>query len=112
MYGARGPLAESRLKRREDGRYEYESKRGAVLVLSAEKQVDRLVRLIPLTRMHLTSFWGVFAAHAKRRLQLVAPVAVAPRQAAAPLKSPALEASGLAAYRRPRLDWATLQHRT
>lgn len=111
-YGARGPVAESRLQRREDGRYEYQSKRGAVLVLSAEELVNRLVRLIPPTRMHLTSFWGVFAAHAKRRLQLVAPVAVAQGQAAALSKPPAFEASGLSAQRRPRLDWATLQHRT
>jgi hypothetical protein len=33
-YGARGPVAESRLSRREDGRYAYETKKGVTLVRS------------------------------------------------------------------------------
>ena len=34
-YGSRGPLAEQRLSPRDDGRYEYRTKRGATLVLTA-----------------------------------------------------------------------------
>lgn len=36
-YGARGPIAESRLSRREDGQYVYRTKRGSALVLTAEE---------------------------------------------------------------------------
>lgn len=32
-YGARGPIAEARLSRRDDGRYAYETKKGVTLVL-------------------------------------------------------------------------------
>src|SRR5262250_1709333 len=45
--GARGPIAESRLARRDDGRYAYETKKGVTLVLSAEQLVRRLIALIP-----------------------------------------------------------------
>ena len=33
-YGARGPIAESRLSRRSDGRFAYETKKGVTLVLT------------------------------------------------------------------------------
>ena len=45
-YGARGPVAESRLSRREDGRYAYETKKGVTLVLTAAQLVKRLIALI------------------------------------------------------------------
>jgi hypothetical protein len=38
-YGARGAIAESRLGRREDGKYTYPTKKGVTLVLTAEQLV-------------------------------------------------------------------------
>ncbi|MHB8879421.1 MAG: transposase [Myxococcaceae bacterium] len=49
-YGARGPIAESRLSRRDDGSYAYETKKGVTLVLTAKELVRRLLWLIPLRR--------------------------------------------------------------
>lgn len=46
-YGARGPIAEARLSRRDDGRYAYETKKGVTLVLTAQQLVRRLLWLIP-----------------------------------------------------------------
>jgi hypothetical protein len=60
-YGARGPVAESRLTRREDGRLAYETKKGVTLVLTAEQLVRRLVALIPPRGLHLTNFHGALA---------------------------------------------------
>ncbi len=69
-YGARGPIAESGLSRREDGRYAYETKRGVTLVLTASQLVKRLIALIVPKRLHLTNFHGVLApAAATRRAQ-------------------------------------------
>lgn len=64
-YGARGPLAESRLRRLEDGRYEYTPKRGEAFVVTAEALVKRLVALTPPARRHLTSFHGVYGPNAR-----------------------------------------------
>ncbi|MBI3181417.1 MAG: transposase [Myxococcales bacterium] len=61
-YGARGPVAESQLSRREDGKYAYQTKKGGVLVLSAETLVKRLLWLIPPARLHLTNFHGLCGA--------------------------------------------------
>ena len=55
-YGARGPVAESRLTRRDDGRYAYETKRGVTLVMTAQQLVRRLLWLIPSRGLHLTNF--------------------------------------------------------
>jgi hypothetical protein len=103
-YGARGPVAESRLTSRDDGRYAYETKRGVTLVMTAEQLVRRLLWLIPPRGLHLTNFHGVLAAHAAQRAQ-VAPKP-ATHAAALPLPPPAKKP------RRPRIDWATLLHRT
>lgn len=46
-YGARGPAAESRLFRRVDGRYAYETKKGVTLVLTPEQLVLRNLGLWP-----------------------------------------------------------------
>ncbi len=56
---SRGPVAESRLHRLEDGRYEYLPKKGVSFVVSAEQLVRRLVSLVPPAKTHLTSFHGV-----------------------------------------------------
>jgi hypothetical protein len=102
-YGARGPIAESRLSRREDGRYSYETKKGVTLVLTAAQLVKRLIALIPPRGMHLLNFHGVFAAHAAQRPKVMARPVTRPRPAGAP---PELK------VKRPRIDWATLLHRT
>ena len=60
-YGSRGPVAEERLSRREDGRYEYRTKRGPTLVLTGAQLVKRLLALVPPKGKHLTCFHGVFA---------------------------------------------------
>ena len=69
-YGARGPIAESRLSRRDDGRYAYETKRGVTLVLTAEQLVKRLIALIVPQGLHLTNFHGVLAPAAAARSTL------------------------------------------
>jgi hypothetical protein len=66
-YGARGPAADCRLRRLEDGRYEYTPKRGSPFTLSAAALVKRLVALTPPPNAHLTTFHGVFAPNARLR---------------------------------------------
>lgn len=102
-YGARGPIAESRLSRRDDGKYAYETKKGVTLVLTAEQLVRRLLWLIPPARFHLTSFHGLLSSHAAAR----AMVMPAP---AFPAQPPPASATGARAVKpkRPRLDWASL----
>lgn len=103
-YGARGPVAESRLRRLDDGRYEYLPKKGVTFVVTAEHLVRRLVSLVPPAKTHLTSFHGVYAPHAALRPLVTAPP---PKPAAAaPVSS--------RKRRRPsrRLDWATLHQHT
>jgi hypothetical protein len=106
-YGARGPVAESRLSRREDGRYAYETKKGVTLVLTAEQLVKRLVALIPPRGLHLTNFHGVLAAHAQQRPALLPKATAAPVRARAPVERAAQNKRA----KRPRIDWATLLHR-
>ena len=84
-YGARGPIAESRLCRRDDGKYNYVTKKGVTLVLSSEQLVRRLLWLIPPARFHLTSFHGVLSSHAAARATVMpTPTAAAPPQPPAP----------------------------
>ncbi len=112
-YGARGPVAESRLSRREDGKYVYQTKRGVVLVLTAAQLVKRLLWLIPPARMHLVSFHGVFASHAKERATVTRrPEATGEKVTPPLLGEAAREHEVDAKPKRPRLDWATLQQRT
>jgi hypothetical protein len=66
-YGARGLVAESRLRRLDDGRSEYSPMKGVSFTLTAEALVRRLVALVPPPNAHLTSFHGVFAPHAALR---------------------------------------------
>ena len=106
-YGARGPVAECRLKRLEDGTYEYTPKKGKAFTLTAEALVRRLVALVPPARLHLTSFHGAYAPHAALRPLVTQPPPPTPA-------SPQLTFASFspAQKRKPRLDWATLHART
>jgi hypothetical protein len=105
-YGARGALALARLRRLDDGTYEYRTRRGGVLVLTAAALLKRLLLLVPPRGLHLTRFHGVFAPNASLR-----PAVALPRVDATPTL-PGTCAPLSSGPRRPRLDWATLQQRT
>ena len=125
-YGARGPVAESRLRRLEDGRYVYSPKKGTAFILTAEALVRRLVALLPPPKLHLTSFHGAYAPNSRLRPLVTQPVASAPATphctpaAPAPAQPPApvpeAAAAAAAAPKKrpepPRLDWAQLHQRT
>jgi len=106
-YGSRGPVAESRLSRRDDGRYEYLAKKGATLVLTAEQLLRRLLWLVPQKGVHLTGWHGVFSAHAKLRPTVM-------RQAANDNQERRPIAAGTRREKpkRSRIDWSTLLQRT
>ena len=97
-YGARGPVAESRLRRLEEGRYEYTPKKGVTFSLTAEALVRRPGALVPPPLFH-----GVYAPHAALRPLVTQPVESTSTSAAtpAPAKKP-----------KRQLDWATLHQRT
>jgi hypothetical protein len=109
-YGARGPVAESRLRKLDDGRYEYSPKKGVAFILTAEALVKRLVALTPPPNRHLTSFHGVYAPHAKLRPLVVTPRAPPPSVESPPPPPPPGRTT--APPPPPRLDWATLHQRT
>jgi ribosomal protein S27E len=106
-YGARGPVSECRLRRLEDGRYEYTPKKGVTFTLTAEALVRRLVALLPPAKLHLTSFHGVYAPNASlrplvtRQPDAEVPAPTGPRAVVPPKKKT-----------KRRLDWATLHQRT
>jgi hypothetical protein len=105
-YGARGPVAESRLKALDDGRYEYTPKKGTTFTLTAAALVRRLVALLPPPRLHLTSFHGAYAPNARLRASVMQqPQAPAPDSTTPKKASPTKPL-------RPRLDWAALHQRT
>ena len=108
-YGARGPVAESRLRRLDDGRYEYTPKKGTVFTLTAEALVRRLVALLPPARLHLTSHHGAYAPNARLRPLVTQPP---PQQPPAPTPSPSTEVVPAPKPKPPRLDWAQLHQRT
>ncbi len=101
-------MAECRLRRLEDGRYEYTPKKGVAFTLTAEALVKRLVALVPPAKLHLTSFHGVFAPHASLR-----PV-VTLRPEPEDDSTPASRTASPEKAPRPkrRLDWATLHRHT
>jgi len=106
-YGARGPVAESRLKRLDDGLYLYSPKKGSPFTLTATALVRRLLALIPPPRLHLTSFHGTYAPHAALR-----PVVTLPPPTPPAARQLAFAALAAPHKPRPRLDWATLHQRT
>jgi hypothetical protein len=107
-YGARGPIAECRLRKRDDELYEYTPKRGVTFTLTATDLVRRLVALAPPAKSHLTSFHGVYAPHAKLRGLVTA----APRPAEPPTPVARERPAKATKSRRPRVDWATLHQHT
>jgi hypothetical protein len=107
-YGARGPVSESRLRRLEDGRYQYTPKKGVTFTLTAEALVRRLVSLVPPAKVHLTSFHGVYAPHAALRPRVTMPPPPAPP---AP-PSPSKKTKKKKARTTRRLDWASLHQHT
>jgi hypothetical protein len=115
-YGSRGPLALERLSAREDGEYEYRTRRGRVLVFTAAQLVKRLLALIPPRGAHLTRFHGVFAAHSKLRARVVRQGPKAQPGSPPPPPSPDVPSRAPAAegakQKRPRVDWAFLQRHT
>jgi hypothetical protein len=116
-YGARGPLSEARLTRRDDGRYEYALKRplrsgATALVLTPLQLLRRVGAVLPQERKHLLRFHGVLGPSAKARAMVV-PKPVLPSPSLPPGEGAPLGAAPKRELpRRPRLDWATLLHRT
>jgi hypothetical protein len=110
-YGARGAVAESRLRRLDDGRYAYSPKKGTTFTVTAAALVRRLVALLPPERLHLTSFHGASAPNASLRALITQPLAPS-QPAPMPSAAPATMASAPAKPKRPRLDWAQLHQRT
>lgn len=95
-YGARGALANSRLRELPDGRFSYEMKRPSPsgkthLVLTATELPAKLTPLIPPPWSNLTRFHGVFAPGSALR-PLVVPRVEEPRRQ--PQKSPPPDISG------------------
>jgi hypothetical protein len=99
-------VAESRLRRLDDGRYEYSPKKGTAFTLTAEALVRRLVALLPPPRLHLTSHHGAYAPNATLRPLVVTHL---PQPPPAPPPSAQVAAPK---PKRPRLDWAQLHQRT
>jgi hypothetical protein len=107
-YGARGPFAECRLRRLDDGRYQYTPKRGSPFVVTAEALVKRLVTLVPPPNVHLTSAHGVYAPNSNLRRLVTARPVEAPSPAV--VESDVTQKTKLGSNR--RLDWATLHRHT
>jgi hypothetical protein len=111
-YGSRSALALERLSRREDGRYEYRTRKGTMLVFTAAELVKRLIALIPPRGSHLTRFHGVFAPNAKLRSKVVCASAGASGGPESSSSSAGVGERKPGPGKRPRLDWASLQRRT
>ncbi|WP_350102554.1 transposase [Myxococcus sp. SDU36] len=65
-------------RRREDGRVEYRTRKGQVLVFTAEALMKRLLAVMPPRGVHLTRFHGAFAPNAALRSRVVRPVPSSP----------------------------------
>jgi hypothetical protein len=117
-YGARGPLAQSRLSRRDDGTLSYRMKRPVrgrhVLLMTPLQLLKKLAAVTPPRGKHLVHFHGMFAPAASHRSAVVAygraPPAPAPVEPQASL--PLTPAPFVPRPRPPRLDWATLLRKT
>jgi hypothetical protein len=122
VYGARGPLAQQRLKELPDGRLSYFMKRKAPdgrthLVLTPLELLRKLTALIPPPRGHLTRFHGVFAPNAAARRRVVpapnTPEASASAEASLhALPPPLVPEDAVLPAPRNRLPWAELLRRT
>ncbi len=110
-YGARPPIALSRLSEAENGNLNYRLKHHAPgtpdrLVFTPIELLGKLAALIPPPRVHVTRYHGVFAPNAKWRAQIVRAEIFAP---AAPPERP--HAAPPPPASRRRFDWATLLKR-
>ena len=105
-YGARGPISEARLSRNDDGNYQYLTKKGMRLTLTAADLVRRLVWLTPPRRLHLTNFHGVFSSHSKARAVITQTPQVGVGE------TPRMTKNKKRKSGRPNLDFATLLKRT
>ena len=108
-YGARPPLAQSRLERRDDGTLLLHLKRprrsgAARLSFTPLELLGRLGVLVPPPRANLTRDHGIFAAHAKARALVVPP------PPGDPPEPPAADEPAAATARAPsyRVPWAEL----
>jgi hypothetical protein len=133
-YGARGPIAESRLSKLPGGRFRYEMRRPmgngqTELYFKGPELIGRLAALIPTPRKNMIRFFGVFAPASRLRSKVV-PGHDAPRskrpacgsdlepdptQPQDPKVQALMEHYQKAndARRQPsRIDWATLLKRT
>ncbi len=118
-YGARGPLATSRLSWREDGKLSYRMKRPVrgreVLVMTPLQLLKKLAAVTPPRGKHLVHFHGMFGPAARHRSAVVAsgrpppPPAPVEPQSSLPLTPDSVEPRRL---RPPRLDWASLLRKT
>jgi hypothetical protein len=107
-YGARGPVAEYRLRRLDDGRSEYSPKKGAAFTVTAAALVRRLVALLPPARRHLTSCHGAYAPNAPNAHLRALVTQPLPQ----PTTSSSRKTGAAPKPKRPRLDWAQLHQRT
>lgn len=105
-YGARGPISEERLSRNDDGNYQYLTKKGHTLTLTAADLVRRLIWLTPPRRLHLTNFHGVFSSHSKAR------ALITHKPPASDDATPRMTKVKKRKSTRPHLDFATLLKRT
>jgi len=109
-YGARPPLALSRLSTLPDGRVLYRFKRAlhngtTHLALAPVEFLRKLAALVPPPRLHLVRYHGVFAPNAKLRSEVV------PRKALVdPIRVDQPEVPAPQTRQR-RLDWAALLRR-
>jgi len=123
VYGARGPLAVSRLRELPDGRLVYRMKRKAAsgadeLVLQPLELLRKLVALVPPPRVHLTRFHGVFAPNASARRRVVPEreengcAAVPAEAATVPSQPPHILRPVPTDPPRQRVPWAALLRRS
>jgi hypothetical protein len=117
-YGARGPIALSRLGWSSGGRLAYRVKRPSkssdpvLLLLTPEELLHRLAVLVPPRRVHATRYHGVFGPNAGSRRRVVPKP---PPPACTTTSAPPVEASPPRAKPKPgsnRLPWAELIERT
>ncbi|GMU61866.1 MAG: hypothetical protein AMXMBFR34_36290 [Myxococcaceae bacterium] len=102
-YGARGPIAECRLTRLDDGRYQYTPKKGLTFTLTAEGPRPSPGGLGASPPAHLTTFHGVYAPHAALR-----PIVTQPPPASPAVPSPPITTASTPPKRPTRhLDWAS-----
>src|SRR5262249_54471130 len=107
-YGARPPLALSRLRALPDGTVVYRFKRALPdgrdhLALAPRDFLAKLAALVPSPRMHLVRYHGIFAPNAKDRPEVV-PVPASTVENSATEGAPER-------LRERRLDWAALLRR-